>query len=107
MMVVMVIAGIWMISKGYPLTVTGITYLVVSLIYIYPLIKAFGVSKHINTAIYASDSHELENGMNDLRGLLTYIGVLAIIGFVFFVIGVIGVIVAFNKAGALAEELLY
>lgn len=107
MMVLMIVAGFWMISKGYPLTATGIAYLVVSLIYVYPLIKAFGVSKHVNNAIYATDSQELETGMNDLRGLLTYAGVLAIIGFVFFVIGVIGVIVAVNKGGAFAEELLY
>lgn len=78
---------------------SGFIYLIPVFIYIYPLLKSFGIASHFKRALAATDSEELELGLSDLRSLFTFFGVLIIIGVAFFAIGIVGVISALDHAG--------
>ena len=75
----------------------GLVYLIVAMIYAYPLLKSFGIANHFQRALASTDSDELELGLSDLRSLFTFFGVLVIIGLVFFAIAMIGVITTLNE----------
>lgn len=96
MMALMVIAAFRLMSISVG---AGIIYLIVPVIYLFPIMMSFGFSNHINAAIANNDENELETGLSNLRSLATFMGVLAIIGLIFFIIAVIGIIVGGSKAG--------
>ena len=99
MMVLIVVLAIYLLQMGYSQTTgAGIVYLIVAAIYLYPIIKTFGVSKNFNQAVNTTDDSALENGFTNLKGLVTFFGVLSIIGFILMIIGVIGAVSAYNSA---------
>lgn len=96
MLGLMTIAGlIIMVKANFGM---GLVYLIPVFLYIYPLLKSFGIASHFKRALAATDSDELELGLSDLRSLFTFFGVLIIIGLIFFAIGIIGVISAIDYA---------
>ena len=108
MMLLLVVLAIYLIQLGYSQTTgAGIIYLIVAAIYLYPIIKTFGVSKNFNLAVNATDDRALENGFSDLKGLVTFLGVLSIIGFILLVVAVIGAVSAYNSASDEISRLLY
>lgn len=97
-MTLIVIVAIYMISLGYGATTgAGILYLIVAAIYLYPIIKTFGVSKSFKLAVDTSDDDALENGLSNLKGLVTFIGVIMIIGIILVAIAVIGAFSTYNS----------
>ena len=108
MMVLLVVLAIYLLQLGYSETTgAGIVYLIVAAIYLYPIIKTFGVSKCFNQAVNTTDDSALENGFSNLKGLVTFLGVMAIIGFIVLVIAVIGAVTAYNHASHEFSRLLY
>ena len=108
MMLLLVVAAIYLIQIGYgPTTGAGIVYLIVAAIYIYPIIKTFAVSKNFNLAVDTNDDSALESGFENLKGLVTFLGVLMIIGFILLIISIIVSITAYNNASDELNRLLY
>jgi len=90
MVAFMVLLAIYLISLGYSQTTSvGLIYLIVAAIYLFPIIKTFGVSKKFKEAVATKNSEALENGFDHLKSLATFFGVLAIIGVVILIISVI------------------
>ena len=84
---VLAIFGVWLITKRAP--GPGIVYIVIAGIYLFPIIKSFGFSNHVRAALETDDSDELVQGMSNLRGLTTFMGVMAIIGIVILIICIV------------------
>ena len=97
MCVLLFIISILLMTNKYVPAVAGIAYLVPILFYIYPIIKAFGMSKNAKMAVQMDSTQNLAESLSNLRSAVTYLGVLAIIGVVFLVIGLIFGIAAIGE----------
>ena len=101
MIILVIIAAIYLLQIGYSAaTGAGVAYLVVAAIYLYPTIQAFNVSKNFKLATDTTSDQALENGLGNLKSLVTFIGVLSIIGFILLIISVIVGITTYNQASS-------
>ena len=104
MMAFIIIAAIYLLQSGYPqLMVPGVTYLIVSAIYIYPIVKSFSISSRFRAAVGSKSDADLETGLSDMRSLCTFLGVLSIIG---FVILVLSFVLAFTAENAVESFMI-
>lgn len=118
MLVIMVLLGIYalisLMNVGGDAAGAGIGIfigvLILGAIYIFPILKSYGVGNHIKNAIMTHDQYDLEEGLHNLNSLATYMGVLAIIGIVFFiiyVIAIVGFIIQAQRVAAAASYMYY
>ena len=104
MMAFMVIAAIYMLQSGFPgMAANGVMYLIIAAIYLYPIANSFSISSHFRAAVESVNSDELERGLNDMRSLCTFLGVLSIIGLVLMVLLFILVFTTANTASSLMQ----
>lgn len=76
----------------------GLLYLILGAIYLYPIIKTFGVASQFKEAVITRNNESLEKGFSHLKGLVTFIGIMTIIGIVIVGATVISIITAVNSA---------
>lgn len=71
-----------------------IYFILIIAIYFYPIKKAFSMAAHMKSSALLTNSEELEDGLDDLRSILKFMGILTIITLVpyaiFFIIIIIG-----------------
>ena len=68
----------------------GFLYLIITAIYIYPLIKGFQFANATKAACLSDDAAQLARGFAGLRSLLKFFGILTIIILVLYVLVFIG-----------------
>ena len=68
----------------------GFLYLIITAIYIYPLIKGFQFANATKAACLSDDAAQLARGFAGLRSLLKFFGILTIIVLVIYVFALIG-----------------
>lgn len=95
LMVIMVIGLVAMIDEGNSKGAAGALYIIIIIaIYYYPTKKSFDLARHMKGGALQCDSSELENGLDDFRSILKFLGVLTIIMLSFYALGFIIVIIA-------------
>lgn len=105
------VLGILMMVFGAALTqymgdspiggVTGLLYVVIAALYIYPLIKGFQFANGAKAACLTGDSSQLARSLSGLRSLLVFTGILTIIMLVIYAFVLIFV-VGIGAAAAIA-----
>ena len=73
----------------------GLLYLVVGVVYVYPIVKGFKLIDHTRKALRAGTNSDFEASAEDLHSIMKYCGWMTII---FFVLYIIFMIVAFGIA---------
>lgn len=81
----------------------GIFYLIIALLYIYPLKKAFGFIRKIRLAFSQKDNLNAEDAFQDLRQGLKFMGIFTIACLVLYVIA----LVVLAAAGIALSQLMY
>ena len=71
----------------------GALYLIIAVIYIYPLIKGFQFANGTKAGCLASDENELARGFSGLRALLRFLGIFTIIMMILYVLVFLGIII--------------
>jgi len=64
----------------------GFFYLVLSLVYIYPIKKCYDLIAHSKNALKQGKQMSLESSSKDLKRILKYIGIICIISVVIFIL---------------------
>lgn len=81
----MVFGIIAMITKGDAKGPTIAIYIfIIIVIYFFPVKKTFELARHMKVSALQCDSRELEYGLDDLRSILKFMGVLTIIMLAFY-----------------------
>ena len=93
---ILLLFSLYLIFNG--LAIVTLPYLLVIALYIYPILKSLGMKKHVDAAIASNNNEELAQGLGELKGLATFMGVLMIIA---LVVVVIALIVTISTAGSL------
>jgi uncharacterized Zn finger protein (UPF0148 family) len=106
MIVVMILLVIYLLTKGLPFSYS-IPYLLIALLYSYPIKKSFDFQKYTKMAMETNDSQDLEQALGSLRGLSTFMGILAIIGFIAFVVFIIITIDTYSHVRHYASSLRF
>ena len=70
-------------------TFTGIVYLILVAIYLYPLVKGFQFANATKAACLNNDEKELARGFEGMRSWLVFYGILTIVSLVLLVLGLI------------------
>ena len=99
--VVMLVLGstVSSVNVGFPSVYIGLLYLIIAVIYIYPLIKGFQFANRTKAACLTNDEQELARGFEGLSALLRFCGILTIIILILYVVVLIGgFIVGFTSA---------
>lgn len=93
--ILMVIIAFLALTNG--IASVGLLYLVLAAIYLYPIIKTFGVVSQFKEAVVTRSNASLEKGFSNLKGLVTFIGIMTIIGIIIMALSFIGMIIAVNS----------
>lgn len=64
----------------------GLLYLVVGVVYVYPIVKGFKLIDHTRKALRAGTNSDFEASADDLHSIMKYCGWLTIISFVLYII---------------------
>lgn len=88
-------------SAGMPplvLVGMGLLYLLISALYIYPIMKGFKLIDHTRKALRAGTNADFEASADDFHAIMKFCGILTIAGFLIYIIGIISVFAftAFN-----------
>lgn len=76
----------------------GSLYLILGVLYIYPIVKGFKLVDHTRKALRAGTNTDFEASADDLYAIMKYCGYLTIIGLVIYVISmIVAIIVAANN----------
>ena len=70
----------------------GLLYLVVGVVYVYPIVKGFKLIDHTRKALRAGTNSDFEASADDLHSIMKYCGWITIISFVLYIIFMIVVI---------------
>jgi len=70
----------------------GLLYLVVGVVYVYPIIKGFKLIDHTRKALRAGTNSDFEASADDLHSIMKYCGWLTIISFVLYIIFMIAIV---------------
>jgi hypothetical protein len=92
-MTLMTLVSIAIIVHGAQTNFIGLIYIIIIAICFYPIKKAFDLAGHMKNSALQTDSEELECGLDDLRGILKYMGILTIIMMVPYALFIIVVII--------------
>ena len=71
----------------------GLLYLVVGVVYVYPIVKGFKLIDHTRKALRAGTNSDFEASADDLHSIMKYCGWLTIISFVLYIIFMIAIVV--------------
>ena len=71
----------------------GLLYLVVGVVYVYPIVKGFKLIDHTRKALRAGTNSDFEASADDLHSILKYCGWITIISFVLYIIFMIAIVV--------------
>ena len=71
----------------------GLIYLVVGVVYVYPIVKGFKLIDHTRKALRAGTNSDFEASADDLHSIMKYCGWLTIISFVLYIIFMIVAVV--------------
>jgi hypothetical protein len=84
---------------GVPESVIMVIFLVLAVVYFFPVLFLFRFSKHTAHAVQILDKHELHKAIKNLKSYFVYLGVLIIIILSFYVVALIvaGTSMAFLK----------
>ena len=81
--------------------ILSILYLIIALVYIYPVRKAFAIVSNTRKAINMNDQMSLELAAMDFHAVLKFCGVLTIIILVIYALILIGVAISIPQLAAL------
>jgi uncharacterized membrane protein len=70
----------------------GLLYLVVGVVYVYPIVKGFKLIDHTRKALRAGTNSDFEASADDLHSILKYCGWITIISFVLYIIFMIAIV---------------
>jgi amino acid transporter len=70
----------------------GLLYLVVGVVYVYPIVKGFKLIDHTRKALRAGTNSDFEASADDLHSIMKYCGWLTIISFVLYIIFMIAIV---------------
>ena len=86
-------------SLGIPESLMFIPFLLVALLYFFPVLFLFRFSKHTSHAILTLDKMEFHKAMKNLKSYFAYIGIMIIVVFSFYIVVLIvaGTSMAFLK----------
>ena len=70
----------------------GLIYLVVGVVYVYPIVKGFKLIDHTRKALRAGTNSDFEASADDLHSIMKYCGWLTIISFVLYIIFMIAIV---------------
>ncbi|MDO4818750.1 MAG: hypothetical protein Q3994_00020 [Prevotella sp.] len=92
--VMMIFGATEMTSEVIPISLldllwVGILYLFMSILYIYPVIKAFSFCSNIKTACMTDSQENLFIGFKSMRQFLVYMGILTIVVIALYVLAAI------------------
>ena len=71
----------------------GLLYLVVGVVYVYPIVKGFKLIDHTRKALRAGTNSDFEASADDLHSIMKYCGWMTIISFVLYIIFMIAIVV--------------
>ena len=71
----------------------GLLYLVLGVLYVYPIIKGFKLIDHTRKALRAGTNSDFEASADDLHSIMKYCGWMTIISFVLYIIFMIAAVV--------------
>ena len=71
----------------------GLIYLVVGVVYVYPIVKGFKLIDHTRKALRAGTNSDFEASADDLHSIMKYCGWITIISFVLYIIFMIAIVV--------------
>jgi hypothetical protein len=71
----------------------GLLYLVVGVVYVYPIVKGFKLIDHTRKALRAGSNSDFEASADDLHSIMKYCGWMTIIFFVLYIIFMIVAVV--------------
>ncbi len=70
----------------------GLLYLVVGVVYVYPIVKGFKLIDHTRKALRAGTNSDFEASADDLHSIMKYCGWMTIIFFVLYIIFMIAIV---------------
>lgn len=88
-------------NDKFPGFIVGIVYIVMALVYVYPINKCFEIIRNVRNAINASLQSSLEDATADFYAVMKYYGIMAIVAVAFYVLLIIFGIAAFVFANLL------
>ena len=81
--------------------IVSVLYLLIALLYIYPVRKAFAIVSNTRKAINMNDQMSLELAAKDFHAVLKFYGVLTIIALVVYALILIGIAISIPQLAAL------
>ena len=88
-------------NDKFPGFIVGIVYIVMALVYVYPINKCFEIIRNVRNAINASLQSSLEDATADFYAVMKYSGIMAIVAVAFYVLLIIFGMAAFVFANLL------
>jgi len=85
----------------FPGYVFGFIYLLLALVYFFPLLYLFRFATHTKSALTSEDDSELATALFNLKSLYRFIGILMIIMLVIYGLAIVGGVLAFLFADML------
>lgn len=83
------------------IAVMGVAYLVVALLYLYPIIKLFKYSGAISRLARTGAVHDLEGALREQKGFWKFLGIVTLIGIALYIVAIIlFVVLGASMAGA-------
>jgi hypothetical protein len=64
----------------------GLLYLIIGVVYVYPIVKGFKLIDHTRKALRAGTNSDFEASADDLHSIMKYCGWITIISFVLYII---------------------
>ena len=86
-------------SMPFPSFLFGLIYLVMGIIYFFPVLFLYRFSTGINNALLFKNQNQLVNAFKNLKALYRFIGIFMIVGFVLYLLPLIIMIFAGVFAG--------
>ena len=88
--------------EGMPGKVIGIVYLLLPLLYVYPIKKMLGFVRNTRNAVSVASQTALEDAFKDMHSVLKYWGIFTIVMLAFYAIAIIVGLCAFVLAMVVA-----
>lgn len=88
--------------EGMPGKVIGIVYLLLPLLYVYPIKKMLGFVRNTRNAVSVASQTSLEDAFKDMHSVLKYWGIFTIVMLAFYAIAIIVGLCAFVLAMVVA-----
>jgi len=82
-------AGNAMAGTGFPMGLVGILYLLLAVVYYFPVSYLYKFSKDIKIAILSNNTFSLTSGFGNLKSLFKFMGILTIVMISLYVLAII------------------